>query len=65
MKHCPNCLFYDPAYDEMRRGGLDIAKVGEETPDDHFCLTYAPIPGGYFEGQKQCPRFVEMKNERG
>ena len=63
MTDCRKCLFYDPAYDEMRRGGLDIAKVGEETPDDHFCFTFEPIPEGYFDGRKDCPKF--LKDERG
>lgn len=61
MTDCKKCLFYDAQTDENYRSGQDVAIVGEEVPDDHFCLAFTPIPNGYFEGVKDCPKFLERQ----
>ena len=59
MTDCRKCAFYDPEMDEQRRSGEDIVIVGQETPDNHFCYSYTPMPEGYFEGKRDCPLFYE------
>lgn len=61
MTDCKKCLFYDVESDENHRTGQDVDIVGKETPDNHYCLAFEPIPNGYFDGQKDCPKFLDRQ----
>lgn len=62
MSDCRKCVFYNADDDEMQRDGQDIAIVGGDPPDNHFCFAFTPIPNGYFEGAKDCPKYLQRKD---
>ena len=58
MTDCTKCLFYSKEKDEEQRGSEDVAIVGKEAPNNHYCLSFPVIPPGYFEGEKSCDKFL-------
>lgn len=40
MKQCERCFFYDMEYDNLLRSGDDIAFVGQEYKEKHYCRLY-------------------------
>lgn len=62
MTNCKECLWYDPGQDEMKRSGEDVAFVGKEPPDNHYCLPYNPIDPDVWDGKKNCDQFVRRES---
>ena len=63
MTNCNDCHFYDVQADNDMRSGEDVAIIGKEPPDNHYCFAFAPIPAGVFEGQKECPKYIKREDE--
>ena len=52
-------MWYDREQDEMKRSGNDVVFVGEEPPDNHYCMPYNPIERNVWDGKKNCDQFVK------
>lgn len=40
MENCKKCIFYNKAYDDLRRRADDKILIGAEQKDRHFCIVY-------------------------
>ena len=58
MADCKNCFFYSKETDELRRRYNDVIIEGENTEDQHFCDAFTPIPGGVFDTDKPCEKYL-------
>lgn len=58
MKQCENCIFYDKEYDELRQSGDDIAIVGQENKEKHYCRVFKNgIDDDVIEDMKDCKKY--------
>ena len=55
MEYCKNCIFYDKAYDDLRRSGNDIIFLDGRNKDLHYCRQYPDgIPPKIWASMQKC-----------
>ena len=54
VRQCSNCEFYNKQEDQFRQQFVDILRIGEDEPQQHFCPMYdSHIPTEiYYDGGK-------------
>lgn len=58
MADCKTCIYYSEEQDKFRMEYNDVAVVGENTDEQHFCMLFSPIKQGVFNGSEQCPEYI-------
>ena len=61
MASCKTCALYSHVIDELGRDFNDVGDI-----NNHYCPMYQDeIPGGVYDGQKDCEFYEQNENERG